>query len=49
MSARHSNVHIFYNKEHEKCSTPAVDIEVIKNVFVNNLNEKFANKEDLQR
>ena len=36
-----------YNKKHEKCSTPAVDIEVIKDAFVNNLNEKFANKEEV--
>ncbi len=31
----------------KKCSTPAVDIEVIKDAFVNNLNEKFANKEEV--
>ena len=36
-----------YNKEHEKCSTPAVDIEVIKNAFVENPNEKLANKEEV--
>ena len=36
-----------YNKKHEKCKTPALDIEIIKQAFVDSLNEKLSNREEV--
>ena len=36
-----------YNKAHEKCHTPALDIEIIKKAFVDSLNEKLEHRDEV--
>ena len=36
-----------YSKAHEKCHTPALDIEVIKDAFVRSLNEKLEHRDEV--
>ena len=36
-----------YNKAHEKCHTPALDIEAIKDAFVRSLNEKLEHRDEV--
>lgn len=36
-----------YNKAHEKCHTPALDIEVIKKAFVDSLNEMLEHRDEV--